>query len=149
MSLTVTPTEIQIKNPSGAIKFTSADKLIYIKATKTNTLTISSSAIYDGFQALGINDFLVMSFKINSCNKTLGQKLIGPSFIANGPTILDYTSYQVTSLDWTVDQEIMHWDVRGSNLLFYSERFYGYLFSQVTPQATTNFTYTATIYSYL
>lgn len=149
MSLTVTATEIQIKNPSGTVKFTSANKLIYIKATKTNTITLGGAAVYDGFQALGTNDFLVMSFKINSCNKSLGQRLIGPSFVANGPTVLDYSSYQINSYTWSVDQEIMHWDIRNSNLLFYSERFYGGTFARVAPQATTNFTYTATIYSYL
>lgn len=150
MTLTVTPTEIQIKNAGGTVKFTSSNKLVYRKATKTNTLTVGNLVVLDPFQATSNNDFLVVSFRINSSTGNVAQQLIGPTFVANAPTVIAYDAVATGpgQPTFTVEQEVLNWDLRGSTLAFFSERF-GSNSTYAGPIVTTNLTYSATIYSYL
>jgi hypothetical protein len=185
MTLLVSGNKIYIRNSAGVEKFNSSDKLAYRKYRKTSSISfpggegqfshgwyLDVAADYypstterdfkykgsdrtESFQALGANDFLTMSFKISSCSSPLGSLLIGPTVMSAGPLLIHYGTATLTNYSWWLQQELLHWRVVDSNLLFYQMR-YGHIEGGGTynpPYAgytsSLSLQYTATIYSYL
>lgn len=149
MTLSVTSSEIQIKNSSGNIKFTSNNKLVYEKYQISGTVSITGSKIIVPFQALNNGDFLVVNIIINSCtgDTNITSVLINNLIPANGGIVVDFYGRDVDS-SAAADTEILSIDILNSNLVFKSNRYtnYGIL---TDGTVTTNLTYYARILSYL
>ena len=185
MTLLVSGNKIYIRNSAGVEKFNSTDKLVYRKYRKTSSLsfpggegqyshgwyygpgadyhpaTSQRDFYYKGsnrtetFQALGANDFLTMSFKISSCSSPLGSLLIGPTVMSAGPLLIHYATRTTNNYTYWLQQELLHWRVVDSDLLFYQMRYGGEEGNNNGNPASAGTTsslslqYTATIYSYL
>lgn len=184
MTLLVSGDKIYIRNSAGVEKFNSSDKLVYRKYRKTNNISFPGSQglfshgwyydvgansypnnyrhfwykgsdVSDSFQALAANDFLTMTFKISSCSSPLGQLLIGPTVMSSGPLLIHYATRTSNNYSYWLQEELLHWKIVDSNLLFYQMRYGGPVLSgpDYIPYAGTtsslSLQYTATIYSYL
>jgi len=152
MTLTVTSSQIQIKNNSGIVKFTSSDKLVYLKRTQQGTVSYpfgSNIWSYIPFYALGTNEFLVLTFTINSSSGNVGSGLVGKEIPANGSVLIDFrTGGSSAARQGTAESEYIGMALMGSNLIFTGMRVDYYNRLQY-PIYSTSLTYTAKIYSYL
>lgn len=151
MTLNVTPTEIQIKNASGQIKFTSNNRLIYQKGYYTGTVGCGpgygNELTIGSFIGLGVNDFIISTINIQSCTGAVGQALLGLDIPANGTIITEYYG-RAENNEGRADQDMMCFSivdgyrtVRGYKL--------DYLGSLLDTTITTVFSYKIFIYSYL
>jgi hypothetical protein len=148
MSLNITATEIQIQNALGIIKFTSNNKLVYPRASKTGTITISSASISIPFTTMSDSEFLSLSFKINSCDGNVGSALIGTEIPANGSIITKFYGRAVNNTP-AADTDYMGALLIGDQLVFRAVKAAYNTVSLTASDVTTNLTYKATIFSYL
>lgn len=147
MTINITASEIQVKNRFGQTKFTSSNKLVYLKRQQTNTLNISTGDIYESFYSIGVNEFLVLTYTINSCTGNVGAALIGKEIPANGSVIVDFNLRRVGN-EGLADTDYIATALVGSNLVFKARKMnYNYYFTNSS--IITNLTYKAKIYSYL
>lgn len=147
MSLEITASEIKIQNALGIVKFTSNNKLVYPKYTKTGTITLSSSTVIVPFQPIASSEFLMMSFKLNSCSGNVGNAIVGIEIPANGSIITNF--YGRAEFGYpAADIDYMGVLLIGSNLNFKAVKV-TYESRLIDSTITTNLTYRATIFSYL
>lgn len=150
MTLNVTATEIQVKNSLGSVKFTSNNKLVYLKKYQTGTVDVNAnSTVYIPFDYLGPKDFLSMQVKFNTASgyPTLMNPIIGKNIPANGSFMVDFYGRNVGQQP-AADCENFGVDVIMNVLWFKCIRFdnYGQMKAGTT---NNNITYTARILSYL
>lgn len=148
MSLEITASEIRIQNALGNIKFTSNNKLVYPKHVKTGTLTLGGSTVTVPFQAMSSSEFLMISFKINSCSGNVGAALVGTEIPANGSIITNFYGRAVNNTP-AADTDYMGVLLIGSDLVFKAVKAPYNTSSLVASDVSTNLTYRATIFSYL
>ena len=149
MTLSVISNEIQIKNSTGSIKFTSNNKLVYQKYQLSGTITVAASKILVPFYSLTTNDFLVVNVIVNSCtgNTNITSVLVNNLIPANGGIVVDFDGRNVDNAA-AADTEVIGINIMNSNLVFKSTRYtnYGIL---TDGSISTNLTYYARILSYL
>lgn len=147
MTLKVDSTSIKINNNLGVLKFSSTDKLVYLKHLITGTVDVGSSEIIIPFQTVGINDFLYLTIRFNSSNGNTLSELLGTFVPANGCIVTNFYGRGLNNAP-AADTDLLGASVFANNLRFqgYSVAYGG------QPAATTitsNITYKARIYSYL
>lgn len=149
MTLNVTATKIEIKNATGGIKFTSDNKLIYLKYSQSGTLNITGATSYVALQSLGPKDFLVLNLKINSATgqTEIISPLLGKTIPANGTIIVDFYGRNVNNAAG-VDTEMLCVDLILNALWFKTVR-YNNVGAMSTGTTSLNITYTAKILTYL
>ena len=147
MTLKVTSSQILIDNGAGVAKFNSSDKLTYLKYQKTSTVTVSNVDIYESFYSIGTNEFMVLSFTINSCTGNVGSGLLGKEIPANGSVIVDFNLRRSGNEGWA-DTDFIAAALVGSSLIFKPQK-WDYRNSLEYSTIVTNLTYRAKIYSYL
>jgi hypothetical protein len=147
MTLKVDATSIKINNNSGVLKFSSNDKLVYLKNFITGTIDVGAAVVTVPFVSMGSNDFLYLTIKFNASNGNTVSELLGKYVPANGSIVTNFYGRGVNNTP-AADTDLLCADIAGSDL-----RFTGYKIDyNVTLQATTvtsNLTYRAGIYSYL
>lgn len=98
MTLNVTASEIQIKNASGQVKFTSNDKLLYLLRETTGTVPVAGQTILglntDPFTQIPLEKRVpIISVKINSCNgSNFPGNLIGTMTPANRTIVVHFAA---------------------------------------------------------
>lgn len=150
MTLNVTPSEIQIKNSLGQVKFTSDNKLVWQrKAIQTGSLTISGSKVSVPFTTLTDKEFLVISVIITACNGVVDgvTSLINKELPANGSIMIDFSGRAVSNSP-AADSEHLAVDLIQNDLVFKTIRF-NYDGTMVNGTRTTTLTYKARVWSYL
>lgn len=150
MTLNVTSSEIQIKNSLGNIKFTSNDRLMYQKYSKTGSLTVSSATVkIPYYPILNNKDFLIMNIVVTSCtgSTAITSSLINNLMPANGGIIVDFYGRNVSNYA-AADTEILSIGLLGSDIVFKSNRF-DYANQILAGTITTSLTYYARTISYL
>jgi hypothetical protein len=162
MSIVVDNTSIKIQNAAGQIKFTSDDKLVYLKAQQIGTINFYGSAInykYPFSNSVS-NAFTYISIKFNSCTgNALAAELIGKWIPANGSIITNIKAYGAgASGQPGVETSVLGLAVSSNNTLVFMQ--YASRFDNSTPGAGSSygvgttaisgsFTYDARVYSYL
>jgi hypothetical protein len=149
MTLSVNANTISIKNKFGVTKFTSDNKLVYLRAYQTGSVTLSNTTIQEAFTSLSDKDFLVLTIKINSGTgqPDLVNSIINREIPANGGVVVDFYGRPVDNTG-AADVEILGVDLIGNQLTFKTVRYpnTGIITSGTT---TVNLTYYARIWSYL
>lgn len=149
MTLNVTSDKIQIKNTDGTIKFTSDNKLVYLKYFTTGTITLYNATVKVPFYSLGAQDFLIVNVMINSSTGNVnGNTGLNSSYIpANGSVLIDVNG-RANGNSGICDVEYMGIQSIGDSLTFNSLRYdyNGYITKGI---CQTNLTYVAAIYGYL
>lgn len=96
MTLNITSSEIQIKNSSGQVKFTSNDKLLYLITETTGTVPVTGQTIIvnrpTGYSNVPENKRIsFISVKINSCSgANFPSNLLGVLTPANRSIIVHF-----------------------------------------------------------
>lgn len=147
MTLKVTSSQIQMKNSSGVTKFTSTDKLVYLKWQKTKLMLVSNAAVYEPFYALGSSEFLVLTITPYYSSGAVMTSLLAAQIPANGSIMIDFTITRDGNTAYTTN-EYLGCALIGSSLVFKPIRF-DYQNIVQTPIHSTGFTVNAKIYSYL
>jgi CRISPR/Cas system CMR subunit Cmr4 (Cas7 group RAMP superfamily) len=147
MSLKITSSEIQIQNSSGVVKFTSANKLVFPRYSKTGSVTVTTGTVLQAFDYLGEKEFLHLVIKLTACNGNVGNGLLNVEIPANGSIILNFDGRAVNNTA-AADTEYLGISLAGNQLVFKSCKV-DYTNNLVAPTVTTSLTYTARIYSYL
>lgn len=97
MTLTVNSSSIIIKNSAGQTKFTSNDKLVYLKNQQIGTFSFYGNnlgLIEIPFYSMESNDFLYLSLKFNSCTgNAISQELLGRWIPANGSIVTNFRGF--------------------------------------------------------
>jgi len=149
MTLNVTPSEIQIKNSLGQIKFTSANKLVWQRLPlQTGSVTVTGSPLLVPFTYLNQNEFLVISVMITSCNGVVDgvSNLLNKELPANGSILIDFNGYIRTGYPAAESEHLCVASV-GNWLEFKTVRFDP--FGNMTDGTrTTTLTYKARVWSY-
>jgi hypothetical protein len=156
MTLSITGSNILIQNTNGTTKFTSADKLVYLKAANTGTFTISPSAptviMPFGASITSEKDFFMMNIKFNSCtgNGVVSStiNLLNRYLPANGAVFINFHAFRNFHY-MDAESEILTSGLVGSNIYFKGA--FSNIYDSVTQgiEHTSNITYKAYIYSYL
>lgn len=156
MTLLITGSTINIQNTNGTTKFTSADKLVYLKASNSGTCTISPSqptvVMPFGASITSEKDFFMMYIKFNSCtgNGVVSStiNLLNKYLPANGSIFINFKAYRDFHYIVT-ESEILTLGLVGSNIYF--KGVFGDRYNKVSQgiEHTSNITYKAYIYSYL
>jgi hypothetical protein len=109
MTITVTNSQIQIKNAQGVVKFNSNDKLLYKAYSQTGSITVGSQLIKIPFISLNKEkDILIINVKITSCNgdSKISGPLLNNVIPANGGFIIDFYG-RASGTQAAVDTEIL------------------------------------------
>jgi hypothetical protein len=148
MSLQITATEIRIQNALGVVKFTSNNKLVYPRTTKTGTITVGASSVSVPFASMSSSEFLILSFKINTCDGNVGGALAGTEIPGNGSIITKFYGRAVNN-NPAADTDYLGAILIGDQLVFRAVKAPYNTTNLTTTDVTTNLTYRATIFSYL
>jgi hypothetical protein len=124
MSLKITSSLVEIQNSAGQVKFTSNNKLVYLRHLREDTINYNGSFTSVPFVTMSTNDFLIMSIKIisSSGNVQGNTGLAGIEVPANG-SILTYVYGRASGNTGICDLEYLGINVCGSNLHINSLRF--------------------------
>lgn len=163
MTILIDNNIIQVRNSAGQIKFTSNDKLVYLKAQQIGTInfnggTLNAQYPFANSQSSG---FTYISIKFNSCNgNALAAELIGKWIPANGTIVTNIRAYGAGAGGQAgVETSLIGLAAGGTNSIMLTQ--YGSRFSNPNPGAGSgssltlssgisgSFTYDARIYSYL
>jgi len=147
MSLKITSSLIEIQNAAGQVKFTSNNKLVFPRAYKTGTVTIANNIVSVPFETLGSTEFLQLTFKLISCNGSVGGGILNVEIPANGSVITDFSGRAVNNTA-AADTEYIGAFLIGNQLVFKTLRI-NYNQAVVASTITTQLIYQARIYSYL
>lgn len=147
MTLKVDSTAIKINNNLGVLKFSSNDKLVYLKNFITGTIDVSTSVVVVPFASLGSNDFLYLTIKFNTSNGNTVSELLGKFIPANGSIVTNFYGRGVNNTP-AADSDFLCADIAGSDLRFTTYKV-DYNTSVLASTVTSNITYKAGIYSYL
>lgn len=150
MTILINPSGISIRNSAGAVKFTSDNKLLYQKSYQSGYVSCSNgSTIYEPFQRLTGQDFLVLTVKIVSASGQADfiNTIVNKEIPANGGVIVDFYG-RAEEQKAAADTEILGVDAINGYLVFKTVRYTSK--SLITPGTTTvNLNYYARIWSYL
>jgi len=153
MTLNVTPSQIQIKNSLGQVKFDSTNKLIWQrKPIQTGSFTIypgADSPASVPFTRLGANEFLIISVIITACNGVLEgvTNLINKELPANGSILIDFDGRGINQQP-AADSEHLSIDLVDDTLMFKTIRF-NYNGNIQNGTRTVSLIYKARVWSYL
>lgn len=95
MTLSINSTTIQVKNAQGQIKFTSDNKLVYLRYTQQGNIALTGSfEQVIPFYPLEEKEFFMLRLKINSCSgNAIDPTLYGKWFPANGSIVTNLRAY--------------------------------------------------------
>lgn len=93
MTLLVSGDKINVRTASGAVKFTSDDKLVYKRAVFSGSLTMGNGSVmsvdvplyrslFERFR-LAPNDFPVLQIRLTACNGNLVQSILNDQITLN------------------------------------------------------------------
>lgn len=152
MSLVVANNIITIQNASNVTKFNSNDKLTYLKYSQTSSISVSGySPTQDLFYRLGINDFLVLTIRINSCTGNATAPVLGKFIPANGSIIVNIygrAEVQGSASYATCDTDVLSAGLSSSYLTFKINKA-SKVGNLQNSEITANLTYRAKIFGFL
>jgi len=148
MTLQTTSSQILIRNSAGTTKFTSDNKLVYAKFSKTGSVTISNATVKVPFARVGSNDFVVVTATIDSSTGNVNGNtgVAGKKIPANG-SILTHVDGRASGNSGICDIEFIGVMPCGDSLVF-NGLYFDYLGNMTKPIKTTTLTYSAILYSY-
>lgn len=95
MTLSITGNLIQVKNAQGQVKFTSNEKLVYLRYTQQGNIALTG--YYEQvlpFYPLESKEFFMLRLRINSCSgNAIDPALYGKWFPANGSIVTNLRTY--------------------------------------------------------
>lgn len=147
MTLNVDTTAIKIHNNLGVLKFSSNDKLVYLKNFIMGSVDIDGGIVSVPFASLGSNDFLYLTIRFNSSNGNTVSELLGKFIPANGSVVTNFYGRGVNNSP-AADTDLLCADVVGSDLKFSPYKL-DYTLAYQASYIISNITYKAGIYSYL
>lgn len=163
MTILIDGNSIKIRNSAGQIKFTSDDKLVYLKAQQIGTINFNGTAlnVEYPFANSKTNGFTYITIKFNSCTgNALATELIGKWIPANGSIVTNIRAYGAgASGQAGVETSLIGLVAGSTNSIMLTQ--YGSRFANPNPGAGSgssltnstgisgSFTYDARIYSYL
>lgn len=149
MTVRTAASQIQVRNADGSVKFTSDNRLVFLKAYQQGSVSIGSGSVGVFFQACGPNDFLVISIIINSSsgNAAGNASVVGLEIPANGSIMIDFEGRAVNN---TAAGDCEYLGVRLiNNSLVFKQIRYAYDGKILNGTKVTNLTYKARLYSWL
>jgi hypothetical protein len=147
MTLSVDSASISIKNSLGVVKFSSNDKLVYLKYSSIGTIDVGGSDVYAPFYATGSNEFLYLTLRFNSSNGNSVAELLGKFIPANGSIVTNFYGRGVNNVP-SADTDYLCCGISGTSILFRGVK-YAYDRQWYASTVTSNITYNARVYSYL
>jgi hypothetical protein len=90
MSLSTSPSLIEIKNSSNVTKFNSSNKLIFLKAYQSGTVTLAGSDLWIPFTTLGSSEFLQLNVTPTWTDGNGLSDLLNNSIPANGTLLTNF-----------------------------------------------------------
>lgn len=152
MTLNITSNEIQVKNAQGNIKFTSNNKLVYLKHQKIGTRSFNGFSLnyYIPFYELKPKDFVVLYIKFNACTGNgVPASLIGNWIPANGSIIINFRGYAAGASGQPASEtEILGVTATNNSSIDICQYMTGPN-GMTRGNQTGNFDYDARVYSYL
>ena len=93
MSLITTSSSIEIHNPTGGLMFTSTDKLVYLKTSKTGTSSVSSTSAVIPYDSPATGEFGLYYIKITSNTSNAIDDLLNLKIPINTNLQVDLNTY--------------------------------------------------------
>lgn len=147
MSLSTSPNLIEIKNSSNVTKFTSNNKLIFLKAYQSGTVTLAGSDLWVPFTTLGTSEFLQLSITPTYTDGNGLIDLLNNSIPANGTLLTDFYGRNFESTAGG-DTDYMGVSIISNYLVFRAGKINA--LNRHSPSTiTTTMVYKAYIYRYL
>ena len=156
MTILVSGNKISVRNATGQVKFTSDDKLLYPRYSKTGTVNLGtgSASTSVSFTSLGANEFLYITTKFTACSGNIMSNFLNQAVPANNAIITHHYGYYLSNSSNCIlhnravaEQEVVTVHLAGSSLLFggYFGTFYGSFGGR---QKTSTIEYKAHVYAY-
>ena len=146
MSLSASPNLIEIKNSSNVTKFTSNNKLIFLKAEKIGYVSLGAEDIWIPFTSIAANEFLQLTITPYSTNGNGLNDLVANSIPANGTLLTNFYGRNFESTAGA-DTDYMGIAIIGSYLVFRAGKINA--LNRHSPSTiTTGMIYNAYIYRY-
>ena len=146
MSLSVSPNLIEIKNSSNVTKFTSNNKLIFLKDKKIGLVTLGADDIWIPFTSIATNEFLHLTIIPYWTNGNGLNDLLANSIPANGTLLTNFYGRNFESTAGA-DTDYMGIALIGSYLVFRAGKINA--LNRHSPSTiTTGMIYNAYIYRY-
>ncbi|NDB57405.1 hypothetical protein EB001_03030 [bacterium] len=146
MSLSASPDLIEIKNSSNVTKFTSNNKLIFLKDSKIGYVSLGSQDIWIPFTSIATNEFLQLTIIPFSTDGNGLSDLLANSIPANGTLLTNFYGRNFESTAGA-DTDYMGIALIGSYLVFRAGKINA--LNRHSPSTiTTGMVYKAYIYRY-
>lgn len=119
MTINISQNLIEVKDKIGRVKFTSEEKLVYLKAIYQGIITVSNFNQVVTIGNVEDKDFYQIAYKIlgSNGNQINGSLLVGANVFTSGSTIVNIDAFR-SGDNGCVNCEIFGAELCGNNLVF-------------------------------